>query len=152
MKLHKILGPPIFWLSYPIAYLYLRVGIRTRVLIIVDDAILLQKSWLGLDEWGLPGGGVHHGEASLAGAQREVHEETDIQLSAKQLEFMYRDQAQVRGLTFRFDCYSAQLAKRPTQARPMREIAELAWVPLKEVTTENASADTYKLVQAWLDR
>jgi len=152
MKLQKILGPTVFWLSYPLAFVYLRIGVRSRVLIVVDDCALLLKGRFGLGEWALPGGGIHRGEEPVAGAQREVAEETGIRLAREDLQFMYRGKAHIKGLSFKYVCYYAQLSQRPAVRKRLSEIAVAEWVPLKEVNLSNATQNTLQAVQAWLQR
>lgn len=148
--LQRLLGPAIFWLSWPVAYIYLRVGSRTRVLVIVDDLVLVVKGRFGLDSWSLPGGGVHHAEDPVAGAVREVVEETGIQLNPGQLKFLYTARARTKGLQFNYNCYYVLLDERPVVKKRLSEIAETAWVPLKDVSPDNASSTTCTAVEAWL--
>jgi 8-oxo-dGTP pyrophosphatase MutT (NUDIX family) len=150
--LQRLLGPVVFWLSWPVAYVYLRIGSRSRVLIIVGDSVLLLKGRLGLSEWSLPGGGIHRGEDPAAGAVREVAEEVGIQLAKKQLQALYSATEKAKGLQFDYHCFYAELAKRPVIKRRVVEIAEAAWVPLQDVSPGNASATTCRAVQTWLKR
>lgn len=152
MKLQKILGWTVFWLSYPLAFVYLRIGVRSRVLIVVDDAALLLKGRFGLGEWALPGGGIHRGEEPVAGAQREVAEETGIELAREDLHFMYKGRAHIKGLSFNYICYYAQLSRRPIVRKRLSEVAVAEWVPLKAVNSSNATQNTLQAVQAWLQR
>lgn len=152
MKLQKIIGPTVFWLSYPLAYVYLRIGSRSRVLIVVDDSALLLKGRFGLGMWALPGGGIHRGEEPIVGAQREVAEETGIKLTREDLHFMYTGRANTKGLQFNYVCYYAKLDKRPPIRKRVSEIAVAEWVPLKDVNPTNATRNTNQAVQAWLQR
>ncbi len=125
------------------------MGTRSRVLIIVDDSVLLVRGWLGTGQWQVPGGGVHRGEHPVAGALREVAEETSITLQAKDLKPMYETTGNYRGLKFRYTCYIAHLTKRPPLQKQALEITEITWFPLKKVTAQNTTADTYQAVQTW---
>jgi 8-oxo-dGTP pyrophosphatase MutT (NUDIX family) len=148
--LQRILGPLVFWLSWPVAFIYLRLGSRTRVLIIVEDCVLLVKGRFGLDDWSLPGGGLHRGEAAEEGAVREVVEETGIQLDTEQLQFLYSTRAKTKGLQFNYSCFYVRLTQRPPVKIRLAEIAEAGWVPLQDVSADNASSTTCEAVQAWL--
>ena len=151
-KLWQLLGKVAFWLSYPALAVYLRIGTRTRVLIVVDDEVLLVRGWLGSGEWQMPGGGVHHGEVPVDGALREIKEETGIVLTAAELTPIYSTVANYRGLRYRYTCFTAQLVKKPTLKKQALEITHLSWVPLKNVTKMNATDDTYQAVQTWLNQ
>lgn len=146
----QILGPVVFWLSYPIVWIYLRIGSRSRVLIIVDGSVLLVKGWLGLGQWSLPGGGLHKGEEPALGAAREVKEELGITIPNRQLHKMYEAVAQHYGLKFRYTCFSVTLTERPQLRRQPIEIAETAWLELASITPDMVTTDTYQAVQAWL--
>lgn len=146
----QILGPVVFWTTYPALWIYLRIGSRSRVLIIVDDSVLLVKGWLGLDRWSLPGGGIHKGEEPARGAAREVKEELGITIPANQLHTIYEGVARHYGLKFRYTCFSTQLAERPQLQRQPIEIAETAWLELASITPDMVTIDTYQAVQAWL--
>ena len=148
----RLLSAIGFWLTYPLVWVYLRIGTRTRVLIVVGDSVLLAKGWLGLDQWGLPGGGVHKREDPADGAAREVKEETGISLPTTSLKFFYKARANYKGLQFDYSCYYAELSKRPPLQKQSLEIAQLEWVPLKDVTQANTTAEAYRAVQHWLKR
>jgi ADP-ribose pyrophosphatase YjhB (NUDIX family) len=55
-----------------------RVSVKA---LITDDAgrLLLVKE--GKDEWGIPGGGIDHGETVEAGLRREIREELGVDLA-----------------------------------------------------------------------
>lgn len=148
---HKT-GNLAFWLSYPLLKVYLRLGWRTRVLIIVDNHVLLVKGWLGNDSWQLPGGGAHRGESHEIAACREVREETGITLKSEQLRLLYQDRYQYRGISFRYKCFWLELPKKPVVKKQALEIIDYAWVPLLEVAQLNTSIDTQRAVQTWLQR
>ena len=151
-KLLRVGGFAAFCLIYPLLFVYLRIGTRTRVLIMVDGAVLLTRSWLGSGKWQLPGGGVHCGEEPLLAAIREVQEETGITLTTKQLQFFYKDRSYYKGLHFDYSCYYAELAKRPTIKKQMLEVSEIEWLPLKDFTERAVTKDTFTAVQNWLKR
>jgi 8-oxo-dGTP pyrophosphatase MutT (NUDIX family) len=146
----KILRAASFWLTYPLLWIYLKVGTRTRVLVIVDDLVLLLMGHIGLDQWGLPGGGVHCGEEPLNGAIREVKEETGINLSAKQLKFLYHTQSSYKGLKYMYDCFYVQLTTKPPLQKQAFEVAKMQWLPLLDVDKINATKETKMAVRAWL--
>jgi len=149
-KVWRLSGHIAFWLSYPLLMIYLRLGKRTRVLIIVDDEVLVVEGWLGAGHWSLPGGGLHRGEDPIIGALREVHEETGIKLQSESLEFLYETTEQTKGLKFQYYCFAVKLPLKPAITKQPGEIINIDWVPLKDISQANASPDTYHAVQAWL--
>ena len=52
----------VFWLSWPVLWLYLRRGSRTCLLLVVDGEFLALRGWFGNGDFSMPGGGVHRGE------------------------------------------------------------------------------------------
>jgi 8-oxo-dGTP pyrophosphatase MutT (NUDIX family) len=146
----KKLRVVIFWLAYVPLWIYLKFGTRTRVLVVVDQSVLLLKGRIGLDEWGMPGGGVHHHEEPLNGAVRELKEETGVDLSTSQLNFLYRTEGNQKGLRYTYDCYYARLDKKPALSKQTSEVAKLEWILLKEALTDIADKETNQAVQAWL--
>lgn len=111
------IGRIAFWVCWPLLRVYLRIGRRTRVLILAEGDVLVVKGWFGSGDWQLPGGGVHRGEDPQAAAIREVAEETGIQLPAKKLTWLYFAKTRQRGLVFTYDCYVAKLPKKPKITR-----------------------------------
>ncbi len=131
-KVWMRLGNVAFWVVWPALWVYLRVGHRTRVLMVVGDEFLALKGWLGSDKWILPGGGLHKGEESVAGAIREVHEETGIELAPEQLKFLYSGQKQKGSFSYGYDAYVVVLPQKPNVAMQKREIVAMAWLPLAD--------------------
>lgn len=75
---HKLLLPLIV----------LIVGKRPRVRVVLLDSsnqVLLVKGWLSDQHWGLPGGGVEHGELPRYAASRELAEETGLVVTPERL-------------------------------------------------------------------
>ncbi|WP_375390099.1 NUDIX domain-containing protein [uncultured Amnibacterium sp.] len=104
-------------------------------LLVVDPAgaVLLQHrvGWSHFGgTWGLPGGARHVGETSLAGALREAHEETGIDVAALRPRFAVR-------LDLGVWTYTTVAVAAP-QALPVsvtdRESTALEWVPADRVT------------------
>ena len=93
-----------------------------------DGAILLQHrvGWSHFGgTWGLPGGARHLGESSYAGALREAHEETGIELAALRPRFAVR--LDLDGWTYTTVVVSAPAAL-PVSVTD-RESTALEWVP-----------------------
>lgn len=143
-------GTLAFWLGYPLLWVYLRFSTRTRVLVHVDDDILVVQGWLGKGQWQLPGGGVHRGEPSLEAALRELKEETGLTMESDQLKLFYQGQHSQYGLRFKYDCYEARLKAKPAIKKQLLEITDIAWQPAKKLSKTTATQDTYQAVQVWL--
>lgn len=152
-KLWRKSGTVAFWLSYPLLQIYLRIGWRTRVLVICDGDLLVVKGWLGDGRgWQLPGGGAHRGEPQAEAACRELYEEAGVKVKPTDLKLLYQGRSTQYGLSFRYSCYAVVLAKKPTLRKQAWEITEIDWLPLEEVTKDNVSQVTHQAVQAWSKR
>jgi 8-oxo-dGTP pyrophosphatase MutT (NUDIX family) len=123
------LGRVLFWLAWPAYWVYLRRGKRTRVLLVAPDgSVLLIKGWMNDGLYSLPGGGLHTGEDSLAGALRETAEETGIQLQPGQLQLLGEAVYSKAGLRYGYVMYAARLPKKVPPILQWYEIAEAIWV------------------------
>lgn len=148
-KLWRLTGRIVFWLSWPLLLIYLRIGKRTRVLIISGDSIVVLKGWLGQGKWDLPGGGLHHNEKSLDGAIREVYEETGLKLKTDQFKYLGNDCIKPHGLKFNYDKFIVNLSEQ-FALKPRRfEITDIAWMPIDELNKNNAGLVTLKLLDDW---
>lgn len=126
----------IYFLAWPALLIYLRIGARTRVLMIAERKILLVQTWLGDGSWGLPGGGLHHKELELTGAIREVREETGIRiLSTKAVHLIGSEWRRERGLKFYCHFFVVKMPKALPIKRQEYELAAAEWVPLKDLKT-----------------
>jgi 8-oxo-dGTP pyrophosphatase MutT (NUDIX family) len=145
-------GKLVFWVNWPFLYLYLLNSKRTRVLIVAEGKVLLTKGWLSTGEWGLPGGGLHRKETPLAGALRELYEETGIRLKPKQVKAISPGMADENGLKFKYYPFFAKL----TEATPVRkksfEIVESAWLPIVDINDRNTDQTTIDVLSDWMDR
>lgn len=148
-QLWQYIGTAIFWAAWPLLWVYLRVGQRTRVIITAQDNILLVKSWLGSGKWSLPGGGLHRGEAPLTGAAREVREETGLHLTPQHLTFLYEARGSNDGQSFRYQCFAAHLPKPVPLQKRLFEITDAVWIPLAKVLKQPLTKDTRQAVLAW---
>ncbi|HSX23985.1 MAG TPA: NUDIX hydrolase [Candidatus Saccharimonadales bacterium] len=123
-------GMVLFWLSWPVLWLYLRRSNRTRLLLVAEDKFLALRGWLGGMELSMPGGGIHHGEAPAIALLREVKEEIGLELQETQLRHAFSEEYRQYGLHFGYDCFVVVLPKKPDVILQRKEIAESAWLPL----------------------
>lgn len=78
----------IYILGYPIIGCLLHNSHRVRAVVIFQGKILLQRSYIGSQQWSLPGGGVERRETPELAAAREVLEETNVKLSPKKFKVL----------------------------------------------------------------
>jgi len=142
------LGRLAFWLSWPVLWLYLGHGKRTRLLLVCDGEFLALRSWLGSGNWGLPGGGLHKGEDSIAGLLREVKEETGIALTKDIVSFCYSSTLVNSGIKFNYDSYEARLDKKPVIKIQKFEIGDYEWIPLDD-SKHQLSIDALQALEHW---
>ena len=148
-RIKRSLGMIAFWLGWPVLFFYLRYGKRTRVLLLCGDKVLVVRSWHGSGKWSLPGGGLHKGEDPKVGAVRELREETGIRLETDALQHLISGRQQTRGLSYDYICFSAVIQRELPVKPQMFEIADVAWLPVKELNQSNASNDTLLYLQTW---
>ncbi|HSX52965.1 MAG TPA: NUDIX hydrolase [Patescibacteria group bacterium] len=147
------MGRVMFWLTWPGLYLYLGHTDRTRVVVVSDSSILVVKSWLGDGKWSLPGGGLHKREQMLAGAAREVREETGIHIELNQLKELGQIELSVRGIPLKLYCFRAALNRSVVPTAQRGEILEVKWIPLKELLSSGViSADTRRVLLLYQGR
>lgn len=146
-SLRRVVGRTAFWLGWPVLYLYLKGSTRTRVLIAADDSILVVRGWLGDGKWELTGGGVHKGEDILAGAVREVREETGITLEPTQLMRGEGFDTNNHKLPFRCEPFFVRLTSKPTTSRQTGEIADIRWMSSLELSEDNMEASSLTIIK-----
>jgi len=149
MKLWLLLGKAAFWLCWPALFVYMRVGARTRVLLVVDDKVLVVQGWFGNGKWGLPGGGLHRGEDPLQGALRELKEETGIVLAPKALTAEGSTRVSEAGIGFEYHRYFARLPKALPVHMQQFEITQAVWMPMSQLTEANAPRSTLDMMASW---
>ena len=141
-KLWRHVGVVLFWVSWPVLWVYFRTsGPRARVVIISDNEVLLVQSWMGENKYGLPGGGSHKGEPVIKAAVREVYEETGISLNESGLKYVGSRNETKYGLRYKAEFYVAELARHPETTPQKLEIHELRWVPLDQIHTLQVQDD-----------
>lgn len=136
-QLWILLGRLAYWISWPLLYVYIYGSRRTRVLVVCGEEVLVVRGWLGDGRWLLPGGGVHRKEPPAVGAQRELKEETGIEVHATELQkLLFDTPIRQRGLPFRLYAFSVELKTKPNLKRQKIEITDLAWKKWQELRDE----------------
>lgn len=148
-RLWKRIGTGLFWMTWPLLYVYLRRGARTRILVVSRDEVLVVKSWLGADRWALPGGGLHRGEDPLMGVLRELREETGISVPPEQPRALYEGTYRQNGLKFKYRCYVVGLPNKLPLTPQKIEVASTEWVQRDQLTPANAGQDVLTALDHW---
>ena len=151
-KTTQKLGIIAFWLSWPLLFVYLQIGSRTRVLVVCGEKVLVVRSWHGSGQWSLPGGGLHRGEDPKVGAVRELREETGLVVQPAQLQHLISGTQNTRGLKYDYDCFVVEIEKEQPLRAQMFEVAEAAWKSISELNTGNAGDDTMLYLSTWQRR
>lgn len=138
-----------FFLAWPAFFIYLRRMERTRILAIDDDKVLVSKNWISDGKWSLPGGGLHKGEPIVQGAIREMLEETGVELKPAQLRFLAKGTYKNYGLGFDFYCFVVRVDRPWKFKKQLHEVSDLAWMPYRELNTQNAGKDVMLALHAW---
>ncbi|MCA9332613.1 NUDIX hydrolase [Candidatus Saccharibacteria bacterium] len=148
-KTIALVGRILYFLAWPALYIYLKIGIRTRVIVSHNDRVLVVKNLIGDGKWSLPGGGVHKGEDSRVGACRELLEETGITIEPSQLEMIGQASANLSGLKFTYDQYFVELRQKPEIKKQALELTGIAWVKLESLNPGNSQPDVIETLRAW---
>lgn len=120
----------LYQLTFPISAVFLHNSERVRVIISHRQEILLQKTFIGSQHWGFPGGGVERGEDPLHAAVREAYEEVGLRITPEELKLVAVDRLphNRRWPRYAVRFYHVKLSqkKSPTIIRPY-EIMSADW-------------------------
>ena len=149
MRLWGIIGRVVYWLGWPVLFVYLYPSRRKSVVVTCGDEVLVLKGWLGNGHWSLPGGGLHRGEDPATGAVRELREEVGIVLEPQKLTFMYKKSVRNEsGFRFGVIAYRIELQEKPPLAIRHLEVQEAKWLPKDELLNDAAhvSRNTHEIL------
>jgi 8-oxo-dGTP pyrophosphatase MutT (NUDIX family) len=144
-KLGRLVGKIAFWLSWPGSWFHLRNTRRVRIIVTSGGEILMVRAWFEAGDWGLPGGGIKRGEEPLQAAQRELREETGLQVEASALQFVKEMPVKEYGITHLCVLYRVTLPN-PIEVVRGREIQQAAW---RAKDSEPLSPTTRRLLAEW---
>lgn len=134
-KIVKIL----YKITFPIFGLYLHNSERTRVIVTHKKSVLLQKSIVGSQRWGFPGGGVEKNEDPREAAARELYEETGIRIASEKLKLVAVDRLphDRRWPQYAVRFYHVALPKKeePVIIRPF-EIMSVGWFEVDKLPAD----------------
>jgi len=137
-----VLGRALFWLCWPLCFVYLRLSERTRILIMHGDDVLVVKNWIGNGNWSLPGGGLKRGEKAWPGIIREVQEELGVSFLPKNLEYLGQDRYKKYGLAFDFHLFLVHVPQKFAFDRQKVEIADAQWKSISRLSRQVSGYDT----------
>ena len=149
-RLLERVGFVAFFAAWPLFFVYLRRSERTRVILEHEGKVLVVKNWISDNTWQLPGGGLHHGESLIKGAQREVREETGIALEERQIRYIGTETYRKYGHRFVFHIFVAQGFDVSGLKKQFHEISRVAWLSPSSLTVRDAAPDTLLSLDTWL--
>jgi 8-oxo-dGTP pyrophosphatase MutT (NUDIX family) len=127
-------GTTLFWLLWPVWVVYFRFsGVRSRVLVVCGEEILFVQGWLGTKRWSLPGGGTKRRESSIAGAVRELFEETGIAAAESGLTKLGSYKHTRYTFAYHADLYCLSLSEKPKLKLRGGEIWSARWMRLDTI-------------------
>jgi 8-oxo-dGTP diphosphatase len=153
MRAWEIIGRLAYIVVSPAIFVYAALSKpRTRLLIIVNDEVLVVKNWLGAGNWSLPGGGAHKNEKPIAAAMREVKEELGIDISSVEIEALGTQvSVESKLLKSKYYLFAAKLNKKPKLTLQQLEIRDATWLAVDEINQVNGIAATVRdSLQVWL--
>lgn len=148
-KLWVMIGRVTFWLVWPLLWLYLKRGKRTRVLLHHKNEILLVRGWLSSGKWSLPGGGLHSGEDPKQGALRELKEETGITKTNADLHLLGSGSSNQYGLAFSYYAFVIACGVKPKLKLQKHEIIDAWWFPVHSITPDLVERSTLDVLANW---
>lgn len=128
-----MIGRLLYFLLYPVLWLYAPFRRRAHVVIYVNNQVLIVKEWIGIGVWGLPGGSVKRGEDPVTAGLREVQEELGLAFLPAQATLLNKELIveQHHGLIVRGHYVLIRLRERPN-SKTNYEIAATKWVALAD--------------------
>jgi 8-oxo-dGTP pyrophosphatase MutT (NUDIX family) len=140
-KAASYIGRILFWIGWPVFFVYFRLSERTRILIIHGDDILVVKNWISHGQWSLPGGGLRRGEKACPGIVREVWEELGVLLSSEGLQYLGHEQYKKHGLSFDFHLFLMYVPQKFSFDKQLIELADVQWKSITRLTRETSGHD-----------
>lgn len=148
MIIWAIIGRILGYLTWPLVGLVIRFTMRTKVLIVCGDQVLLLKGWLGVGKWDLPGGGLRRRERPKRGALRELREEVGLDLRPKDLKEL-GVLTQTKGHRYNFHTFAVDVDEKPKLKLRKSEIVDAMWVPINEIESLRRSQALDLVIEAW---
>lgn len=127
--LPPLIGRTLFWLTWPLVYLYLRFGpVRPRIIVECAGEVLFVKGWFSSGLWQLPGGGKSRSEHAAACVIRELKEETGIRVGEHEIKQVIDEMATSQGFRFRYIVFLVRLKAKPAVRLRQGELTGFSWI------------------------
>ncbi len=137
LRRFKLVGTLAFFATIPALFFYLQKDERTRVVVMVDDKILVLKGWYGPNKWMLPGGGMYKGEDRAVAAARELREETGIVVEPEALQYVTSNPVRDSyGLRYKYHLFTLQLTNKELVTIDNFEICDSDWRTPQELLAD----------------
>ena len=135
----KPLGRSLFWITWPLIWLYAPLYLRPRILVICGDEFLAVKPYFGSGEWQLPGGGIHSGESEKSAAVRELAEETNLKVDEAIVTLLLPATRYIeKGVRKRYSIFYVEVVEKSALRPQKNEIGEVAWLPTSIIRADFA--------------
>lgn len=125
---------------------------RVRALVLSSSGeVLLTRSWLGYQQWSLPGGGVKRGEQLHRAAAREVFEETMVLTQHDNFVALGKFTSYESSSPFTVHCFKTDTKKQAASIKWSRrhEILQVGWFKIDELP-KNTSKNVVLALQRYL--
>jgi len=147
VNLKTVFGRVSYVLSYPVLLLILRGSIRTYVLLLHNDKILLTQSILDYrSRWHLVGGGIKKNETLTHGAVREVKEELGIDIDESKLVGLGSELFRAKN-NYNYALFLYHLDEEPKLKLRKYEITYAKFFALQEIPKIQTSDTVQKALQ-----
>ncbi len=118
-----------------------------------NDVLLVQRSHAPMaGEWAVPGGKVEFGETMRAAAQREVFEETGIDIEVGELVYMFENIADDNSYHYVVVDYLAHAIEPSKTPIAADDALDARWVSLDDLASLPVSKPTLDLIARVLKR
>ena len=142
-------GRVVSWLLWPGIWFILHGSMRTRVIIVYRQQVLVTRTWLSDGKWQLPGGGLRKGESSSDGVLRELYEETGVHLKPELLRRHSQSVHSSIGARYNYVLFVARVSKKLALKPHPPEISAVDWIDWRSLSPKNANEDLLKSLEAW---
>jgi ADP-ribose pyrophosphatase YjhB (NUDIX family) len=136
MKLPNWLGNVVFILGWPIVWLALYNSRRAYLMIVINDEVLVLKSWLAYKrQWRLPGGGIRVNEQPIDSVKRELKEELNINIQPGKCELIVENQKSQK-YNYNFYVYKYIVNNKPDIKLDYENI-NYAWISINKLKPQD---------------
>jgi 8-oxo-dGTP pyrophosphatase MutT (NUDIX family) len=137
-----MLGRILFYLLWPLIWIYAPLTRRVRGVIIHNGKILVVKNWLGPGLWQLPGGGTKIGETVAVAIKRELEEELCLKVAS--ITKMHKEPIIVKqfGLMMRYNFVLVKPLKENSDLIISKSILKVGWLNIEDLTNVSTEVKT----------